>query len=281
MVNNSYKYLVASDMDYTLLMPGQDVSSKNREAIKALQDMGVAFTIATGRTSFLVGKYADDLKITIPCITSNGGALFDPIELKEVYTADMDDAAVEDLIRIGIERGIDYVGYASDVVYFRPDSKRKQFFYDYNKGTPERLQAKMADLTLDMAQSRSLSKLSKILFVGADEATVSEVMARKDVEACFSAADFLDIMAPGSSKGSGLLELAKFMNISIENTFAVGDNDNDLSMLLASGHGIAMGNSSDYVKSKAEYVTTSCEEDGFAAAVFDYIIPAIKKAELQ
>ena len=68
-----YNSLLATDMDYTLLMPGQDVSPENVRAVKALRANGVAFTLATGRSSYLVGKYAQDLEIDIPIITGNGG----------------------------------------------------------------------------------------------------------------------------------------------------------------------------------------------------------------
>ncbi len=46
-----YNSLLATDMDYTLLMPGQDVSPENVRAVKALRANGVAFTLATGRSS--------------------------------------------------------------------------------------------------------------------------------------------------------------------------------------------------------------------------------------
>ena len=55
-----YKALLAADMDFTLLAPGKDVPEGNKKAIKALKEAGVAFTIATGRSSFLVGKFAED-----------------------------------------------------------------------------------------------------------------------------------------------------------------------------------------------------------------------------
>lgn len=277
--NTSYKYLVATDMDYTLVMPGVDVSSKNREAIKALHERGIAFTIATGRTSFLVGKYADELNITVPCITSNGGALYDPIENTDVYSDDLDDNAVKEIIDIAYSRHYDFVGYATEAVYFAPYSKRKFFFEDYNKNTPERLQAKMADFTEEMIKTKSYPKFNKLLVLGADDETVAELKARDDVDAVFSAVDFLDIMNPGSSKGNGLVTLAKRLGIDIANTFAIGDNDNDLSMIESAGHGIAMGNSTKLILDAAEYITSECKEDGFAKAVFDYIIPMVDSLE--
>jgi hydroxymethylpyrimidine pyrophosphatase-like HAD family hydrolase len=47
---------------------------------------------------------------------------------------------------------------------------------------------------------------------------------------------------------------------------------NDISMFRKSGLSIAMGQSSDEVKSAATYVTTSSEEEGFANAVERYVL---------
>lgn len=278
-MSNTYKYLVASDMDHTLIYPGKDVSPRNREAISALQDKGVAITIATGRTSFLIGKYTDDLGITEPCITSNGGALFDPTTLTDVFSDDIDEATVKDMIAFFFERHLDFVCYACEAVYFAPYSNRKQFFVEYNKGTPDRLKAKIADFTEEMLAIGNYPRFNKLLVVGADEDSVQKIMARTDVDAVFSQKDFLDIMKPGASKGNGLLKLADMLGVPHENTFAIGDNDNDLSMLLAAGHGIAMGNSSDEIKAQCEYTTDTCLEDGFAKAVFDYILPIVDRGE--
>ena len=53
---------------------------------------------------------------------------------------------------------------------------------------------------------------------------------------------------------------------------AMGDANNDIEMLQFAGLGIAMGNASDYVKSLANDVTASNEEDGVARAIEKYIL---------
>ena len=53
---------------------------------------------------------------------------------------------------------------------------------------------------------------------------------------------------------------------------AMGDANNDIEMLQFAGLGVAMGNASDYVKSLADDVTASNEEDGVARAIEKYIL---------
>jgi hydroxymethylpyrimidine pyrophosphatase-like HAD family hydrolase len=52
------------------------------------------------------------------------------------------------------------------------------------------------------------------------------------------------------------------MHVPLENTYALGDGMNDISMLKMAGHSIAMGNGQEAVKEAAEYVTTGINEDG-------------------
>jgi cof family protein len=48
---------------------------------------------------------------------------------------------------------------------------------------------------------------------------------------------------------------------------AFGDGGNDISILLKSGIGVAMGNANDDVKAIANYVTSSADDDGIYKAL--------------
>ena len=53
----------------------------------------------------------------------------------------------------------------------------------------------------------------------------------------------------------------------MEETAAIGDSSNDISMLAAAGHSIAMGNATAAVKELAEFVTTDVDGDGIRNAL--------------
>jgi hydroxymethylpyrimidine pyrophosphatase-like HAD family hydrolase len=57
----------------------------------------------------------------------------------------------------------------------------------------------------------------------------------------------------------------------MEETMAVGDSENDYSMINAAGIGVAMGNASDDIKAIADYITTTNEEDGVGEAIKKFI----------
>lgn len=71
-----------------------------------------------------------------------------------------------------------------------------------------------------------------------------------------------DVTVLGIDKGTALLHVAEKLGVPLENTYAFGDGVNDLCMIEAAGHGIAMGNAVDTLKEKAEFITTPILEDG-------------------
>ena len=71
-----------------------------------------------------------------------------------------------------------------------------------------------------------------------------------------------DVTILGVDKGTAIRAVAEKLNVPIEDTYAFGDGVNDLFMMKAAGHSVAMGNAVDKVKEKAEFVTTDILDNG-------------------
>jgi HAD superfamily hydrolase (TIGR01484 family) len=78
---------------------------------------------------------------------------------------------------------------------------------------------------------------------------------------------FVEVQAPGVSKGAALRTLAALLGIPRHETIALGDEENDMPALGAAGLGIAMGNATERVKAAAGAVTGPNTADGWAEAV--------------
>ena len=78
---------------------------------------------------------------------------------------------------------------------------------------------------------------------------------------------FADITAIGNTKQRGIDEMIRRFGIRREETMAFGDGGNDISMLRHVGIGVAMGNAAPDVRSHADYVTSTVDEDGIVNAV--------------
>jgi len=70
-----------------------------------------------------------------------------------------------------------------------------------------------------------------------------------------------------ANKGDALLALADYLGVPHEKTFAFGDGLNDLTMLEKAGVGIAMANAFPEAKAAADWITSSCDEDGVARGI--------------
>ena len=272
-----YKALLATDMDFTLLAPGKDVPEGNKEAIKALKEAGVAFTIATGRSSFLVGKFAEDLGIDVPIITSNGGSLFDAANRRQFASRDFGDKKIRTLLRYLLDNNADATLYSDEGIFFAPCSSRKFFVEGYNVGVPPEKQSPIIDFGMDFPEQERIPAFNKILLIKPNKELYRILCEDPELEAICSGPDLYDIMPAGTSKGNALLSLADYLGVPRTNTFAIGDNENDISMIAGAEHGIAMGNATEGAKKAAEYITANYDSLGFAKAVYEFVIPLTEK----
>ena len=81
---------------------------------------------------------------------------------------------------------------------------------------------------------------------------------------------FTDITAKNCNKAAGMDSIISYFNIDRKRTMAFGDGGNDISMLKHAAIGIAMGNAGNDVKTAADYVTDSVDEDGIINALRHY-----------
>lgn len=276
-MDKKYKALLAADMDFTLLSPGKDIPEGNKEAIRALKESSVAFTIATGRSSFLVGSFAEDLDIDVPIITSNGGSLFDASARKQFESKDFEDAKIRSLLGFLMDKSADATLYSDEGIFFAPDSTRQYFVEAYNAKVSPAKRSPMIEIGRSFVDSEKLPKFNKILIQSADPDILSILSSDPDLEVISSGPNLFDVMRAGVSKGNALLSLAGYLGIPEKNTFAIGDSDNDISMIESAAYGIAVGNATEGVKAVASYITANYDSLGFAKAVYEYIIPLVQK----
>ena len=84
---------------------------------------------------------------------------------------------------------------------------------------------------------------------------------------------YLDVTHPTAHKGVVIERLSHYYNIPLEHIATLGDQPNDVLMFVRSGLSVAMGNASDEVQRQANCVTATNEEEGFAKAVEEFILP--------
>jgi len=104
------------------------------------------------------------------------------------------------------------------------------------------------------------------------EAALHEQFGRH-VSASRSQPYYVDVTSPAANKGVVVERLSHQYQIPLEQIATLGDGANDVLMFERSGLSIAMGNASEEVQRQATYVTASNEDEGFAKAVEQFILP--------
>ena len=76
-----------------------------------------------------------------------------------------------------------------------------------------------------------------------------------------------DVVPISGSKAAGVAKVVDQLGLKPENVMVFGDGLNDLELFDYAGISIAMGNSHDKIKEKADYITKTLEEDGIFNAL--------------
>lgn len=275
--------LVALDLDGTLFNSQSSISDKNKKAIKAASAAGTTFVIATGRPyTGLPLENMKELGIKY-AITTNGAAVYKVPEKECLLescmpwqqTADIADKLLT--LPIHMDLFMDGEAYTPDVcknaiehMHHLP-KELKEYIMSTRKLTP--------DITgLLRREQQNVQKVTMNFPTTEDGTTLYRDKAMEildhypDVYYLSGGFGNLEFTQKGISKAKGLAFLCDYLNISIEESLACGDSENDLDIIKAAGLGIAMNNAMDNVKSQADEIAPSNDEDGVAAIIEKWIL---------
>lgn len=251
--------LVFLDIDGTLVsFDTHRIPPSSVSAIKAAHDRGVKIIIATGRCKRLINNLSEiEPYISGYCCTNGAFTIVDD---REVSFFPIAPADVETIIEKANQEKIPCIISGKHNVTC---INRNELFH--------KVFVEMHDMPYFAG---SLPSLESVLAEGITEITAfftndKEESLMRSLGNCESSRwypAFMDITAKGVNKGRALREVAASLGFTIEKTMAIGDGDNDVSMIQAAGIGVAMGNSTDDVKSKADFITDHIDNDGLQKA---------------
>lgn len=102
--------------------------------------------------------------------------------------------------------------------------------------------------------------------------TVEKRLQSVAVSAVWASSSSMEITHRDATKGRGLQQLCRLLDIPMAEVMALGDSGNDITMLQDAGLGVAMGNAPDYVKAAADVCAECCDADGAAKAIEQYAL---------
>lgn len=265
------------DMDGTVLNSRNEASERTRKALKAAQDAGVKLVVATGRTLKIVPALVYELGFDYAAV-ANGASIYDLRTGERVYHHDFNLEAAREMCRVLVEE-CDFIEFYADggIMLSRACYERigkrpippwhLKFFSENKTKVWESEEAFVA---------AGAPGLEKVALVNYDEKVLDRIRSRLIPTGFFnitaSIAGALEINDNSCSKGVALRDICGRMGIDIARSAAIGDSQNDLSMIEAAGCGVAMGNAFQEVKDRADDITASNDEDGVARFIEEKVL---------
>lgn len=268
------RFLLAVDMDGTLLRDDKTVSEVDAAAIRAAAERGIAVTIATGRLTTGALPTARALGLTVPLICADGGLLVDSgtgaaLERRSIPPADARAA-------LGIMRSHRLAPFVflADAIHCDAAGERYRAVVD----TWSREIVVHGDLGAAEAWQ---GPDSVAVTAGVGPRAAVERAARELQQAHAGALDTVCFamggvarwavrsLPRGCDKGEMLARLAARLEVPRPRVAAVGDWFNDLGMFAYAGRSFAMGQAPDVVHQAAtdRMVATSATGGGVAEAI--------------
>ena len=269
--------LIVSDVDGTLLTSDRRLSDENIAGIKKAKEQNIKFTISTGRVVSMLDYYIKTLEITTPAIAFNGAVAWDPVSKETIYDIPMDKEELYELLDLCKYYELDYGVMTMGVNYFSPNSFRIKRYQGYNEFAKSH---GMSIMEVDVFDEKHSCidgvKVYKLLITEKDskkiKVMVDHLQSMKTTGYTFSEPTLLDISEKSADKGFGVKRLAQYYGLKPEEVCAIGDYDNDISMLSYAGFSVAMGNAQPNVKEHAFYVTETNDDNGLAQVLNKYIL---------
>jgi Cof subfamily protein (haloacid dehalogenase superfamily) len=265
-------------MDGTLLNRKREISECNKETIRKAHEKGIHVVVSTGRLFTNAEEFSKLIGVKSPVIASNG-AVIRGIDKKQIIDkAYLDTRACITLLDI-LKRyklnpyfSTPEKSYTGDLKYKillehakRRDEvirKTKLEYVPFYTKWIKIFEAEKDNIVKCEIKCRHANKLESIR---------KELEELKEFDMVRFSYRNIEITKKDVSKGKAVKKLAEYYGIKREEIIAIGDSENDLSMIKYAGVGIAMGNAMEIVKKNADYITDTNDNDGVAKAIIKYV----------
>lgn len=262
--------LLALDLDGTLTANLTIIPTKTQRAVQAAMDRGVRVTLATGRDHRTASAIARRLKLNTPLITYQGALIRDHRNDETWHVEYMPLVESRNLIRFARSKKLPLVMYLSDGIYTEfPTAFMEDHFAADN--------VPLIIVNNLLAALDDDNRPFKFLFVQPAERRervyrLLKPQFGRTLTVVRSSHILVELLWPAVSKGRALTILADHLGIPLPETMAVGDHDNDASLLETAGLAVAMENGTETVKALADAVAPPVEREGVVWAIERYLL---------
>jgi Cof subfamily protein (haloacid dehalogenase superfamily) len=261
--------LLALDLDGTVVGPDLMVPDSVRAGVAELVERGVHVTIASGRMFAAALPFAHDLSITGPLICYQGAMVRHATTGEQLAHFPMPSKPAAEAVATLLSDDIFVIAYIDEKLCIARERPELEIYMGFHPHPVELvIEPNLAALVEEQAAT-------KLLFVSEPDIVTRELLKlTPQLEGRLATTRshhlFGEVTALGVSKGAALAALAEQLGVPREQVVAIGDQENDLSMISWAGLGLAMGNAIPAVREIAAAVLPTVEEAGVAYAIQHY-----------
>jgi len=272
--------LIALDIDGTLVGEDQVIGDRTMAAVAEATRRGIAVSLVTGRMATSAVPFADALGLTGPLVAQQGAmvrAMPAPGSRRPgrlLYHRPLTPQVTLDIVRWCMDRElIPHFNHLEWMIVGAAEERMEE----YRHFVGDRLRI-VPDVIV-----RAARPVTKVVAIGEGNHSLDVLDEGRAhfagrAEVTLSHPRFLEFLAPGVSKGLGVRWLARRLGIPLAQCLAIGDQYNDLEMIVEVGHGVAMPSAPAAVQAAARFVAPAVAEEGAAQMIeriaFDGFRPA-------
>lgn len=257
MLKQDQIYLIALDMDGTLLNSNHEICPETKKYLKHLSSLGHKIIISSGRPIRGILKYYSELELTTPAICYNGSYIYpgEENDFPEYCFSFPKEKILQIISDIGYDKLDNVILETNKDIYFLHEDESLDVFFTKN-GMNVHL-GKIED-NLD---EDTMTMLLKIKDTKDNSTIQSAIDKHPNIKLRFWSGKWYhisEIYFDSINKGKALEKIADYYHINQDHIIAFGDATNDIELLSFAGIGIAMKNSEDEL---IEYADIISEED--------------------
>ncbi len=268
--------LLAIDIDGTLLNSKNYITKNTHHILKMAKDKWVKIVLATGRVLKSALYYSRHLDLESYVVACNGGIIIDN-QTNILSKRPIPKDKMMEIMKVGKESSVYFHFYNEDSFFTNQYVKEVSEYYSSSRA---KLKGHDIDVVMYEKDNEILAQddlnIYKFLFIEQDNIKLTRVREKlskiEGISLSSSWGNNVEVMNKGVSKGTALALLSRELGIESENIMAIGDNENDLSMINFAGIGVAMENGNPILRESADFIAPSNEEDGVAYAIKKFIL---------
>lgn len=270
--------LIALDLDRTTLTSDGHLSEANKRALSGAIKRGVHVCIASGRAFDTLPEEVLNVKGIEYAITSNGASVYRIADRKCIKSYILKPQSVDNVLSVCEQYPVTYEAFIRGCAYAAKEYIDNPVKYGATENAIQYVRSTRI-LKEDIIQfiNEHRNELDCMDVVLDDDILKRKIIdelyeSDKDIYITSSVKQLIEISYKDAGKRSEVQYLAGLLGIDRKDIAAFGDADNDIDMIQFAGYGVAMGNATEHLKSIADYVTKSNDEDGVAYAIENILL---------